>query len=330
MPSPNLKVLLLGSYISLSGLLYGLDTGSIGPVTSMTQFTSSIGHLAPLQQGLYVSCFLLSAALSSLASGHIADRISRKYGILTGALLTLCGTVFSAASPNFAALICARLLTGVGAGQAISVTTVYLVEIARAEVRGVLACLIQTYIVSGVMLGYFISYGTRGIEGSLAWRAPFVVQAVVAAVLCAGAAFMPFSPRWLVRSGRIEEARVVLEGLREDPVEAERELGEIREGIEQEREMKSAGFVEMFRRRYIGRTMLGIFLMAFQQLTGVSSGYLYALCGREAYLGRLMRSSTMRRSFSNKPASLLNDPLSWRLASLGSSWFSVLYLRRSG
>ncbi|KAF2498548.1 sugar transporter [Lophium mytilinum] len=269
------RVVLIGCYISLSGLLYGLDTGSIGPITSMTQFTASIGPLTPIHQGLYVSSFLLSAALSSLASGHVADKISRKYGILTGAFLTLAGTVFSAASPNLAALICARLLTGVGAGQAISVTTVYLVEIARPEVRGTLACLIQSYIVSGVALGYFISYGTRGIAGSLAWRAPFIIQAVVAACLCAGAGFMPFSPRWLVRSGRSEEAKRVLLRLRE-PLEAEQELVEIREGIDAERQRPDAGWSEMFARRYVGRTALGCFLMAFQQLTGIDAILYYA------------------------------------------------------
>jgi len=110
----------------------------------MAQFRDSIGILSPTQQGIYVACILLSAAISSLASGHVSNRISRKYGILTGAALTLVGITISAASPNLASLIVARIITGMSAEQAIAMTIVYLVEIASLESRGVSACLLQS------------------------------------------------------------------------------------------------------------------------------------------------------------------------------------------
>ncbi|GFF76258.1 high-affinity glucose transporter [Aspergillus lentulus] len=214
MISPTKKIFLIASHVSLSGLLYGLDTGSIGVITQMDQFAASIGHLTSMQQGIYVSCILLSSSVSSLASGHISDRISRKYGLLIGSILSLTGTVISASSPSFAALIVGRLITGMGMGQAISVATVYLVEIATADIRGVTACLLQLFVVVGIMIGYFIAYGSHQLSGSLAWRLPFIVQAVMAAVLSLGLLFLPFSPRWLVQAGRSDDARRVLTKLR--------------------------------------------------------------------------------------------------------------------
>lgn len=234
----------------------------------MAQFRHSIGTLSPTQQGIYVACILLSAAISSLASGHVSDRISRKYGILTGAALTLVGTTISAASPNLASLIVARIITGMGAGQAIAVTTVYLVEIAPLESRGVSACLLQSYIVIGIAAGYFIAYGAHSLRGSMAWRLPFIVQAGAALVLCIGMVFLPFSPRWLVQAGRSQDAKRVLGKLR-GPIRAEVELREIESSLVLDLRQSSASFKEVFARRYLRRTLLGILLMSLQQTTGV-------------------------------------------------------------
>ncbi|KKK15494.1 hypothetical protein P175DRAFT_0429562 [Aspergillus ochraceoroseus IBT 24754] len=275
MISPNGHIFLIAGHVSLTGLLYGLDTGSIGVITQMDQFRDSIGHLSSTQQGIYVACILLSSSVSSLTSGHVSDRISRKYGILLGAIISLMGTIISACSPNFASLIVARLITGVGMGQAISVTTVYLVEIAPASIRGVTACFLQLYVVFGIMTGYFIAFGSHNIPGSLSWRLPFVIQAIVAVVLLVGIIFVPFSPRWLVQVGRIGDAHRVLSKVR--PLSAvEGELHEIQQSMDPEKLQATASFKEIFNHKYRSRTALGIFLMSFQQLTGIDVVLYYA------------------------------------------------------
>ncbi|KAL5360943.1 general substrate transporter [Aspergillus floccosus] len=273
--SPTQKVFLIAGHVSLAGLLYGLDTGSIGPITQMRQFDSTIGRLSSTQQGIYVACILLSSAVSSLASGHVSDRISRKYGILLGGLIFLVGTVISAASPYFASLIVARLITGIGMGQSISVVTVYLVEIAPADVRGVAACALQFAVVFGIMTGYFIAFGTQNMPGSMAWRTPFIIQAAVAAIFAMGMVLLPFSPRWLVQVGRVEDAQRVLHKLRTASAAAS-ELEEIQQSLISDSQEKTASFAEIFQRKYIGRTSLGVFLMSFQQLTGIDAVLYYA------------------------------------------------------
>lgn len=248
-------------------------TGSIGPITEMQQFRDSIAHLSSNQQGIYVACILLASSLSSLLSGHVADAISRKYGILTSAILSLIGTAISASAPNFAALIVARLVTGFGLGQAIAVTTVYLVEIAPKNIRGVTTCMLQTYVVIGVTVGYFVCFGSQNLEGSMAWRTPFILQACFAVILAAGMMFLPFSPRWLCQKGRYEEARQVLSRMRRWTA-VESEMEEMQAGVPTHGDGEAMKWVEMFHRRYIGRTLLGIFIMSFQQLTGVSDNIL--------------------------------------------------------
>ncbi|RYC80013.1 hypothetical protein BFJ63_vAg17103 [Fusarium oxysporum f. sp. narcissi] len=270
------RTLLVASHVSLAGLLYGLDTGSIGPITSMPQFSESIGSLTSTQQGVYVACILLSAAVSSMSSGHVSDAISRRYGILTGAILGVIGTVLSAASPAFSALVVARLVSGVGFGQCIAVSTVYLVELSPKSIRGVAACMLQLYVVLGITVGYFIAYGSQTIPGSLAWRVPFIIQACVAVILAGGIFFIPSSPRWLLQKGRRDEASAVLHRYRGGDQKVQQEISEVESSLEKNKPNDEAGFRVAFRKRYIGRTMLGIFLMSFQQLTGIDVVLYYA------------------------------------------------------
>ncbi|KAL5343446.1 general substrate transporter [Aspergillus crustosus] len=275
MISLNGKIFLIAGHVSLTGLLYGLDTGSIGVITQMNQFDDSIGHLSSTQQGIYVASILLSSSISSLTSGHVSDRISRKYGILLGGVISLMGTIISACSPNFASLIVARLITGIGMGQSISVTTVYLVEIAPVAVRGVAACFLQTYVVFGIMTGYFVAFGSSNISGSWSWRLPFIIQAAIAVILCLGMFFVPFSPRWLVQVGRNNDARQALCKVRL-PSAVDTELQEIRQSLDPEKPHGTASIKEILNRKYRNRIALGIFLMSFQQLTGIDVVLYYA------------------------------------------------------
>jgi len=80
--------------------------------------------------------------------------------------------------------------------------------------------------------------------------------------------FLPFSPRWLVQAGRSQDANRVLKKLR-GPIRAEIELREIESSLVLDLRQSSASFKEVFARRYLRRTLLGILLMSLQQMTGV-------------------------------------------------------------
>lgn len=96
-------------------------------------------------------------------------------------------------------------------------------ELAPPEVRGSLVALQQLAITFGIMVSFWIDYGTNFIGGSgptqheAAWRIPLALQLVPAFILGAGILFMPFSPRWLVNQGRDDEALQVLSRARNLP-----------------------------------------------------------------------------------------------------------------
>lgn len=249
-------IYLIALHTSLAGLLYGLDTGSIGPITEMPQFRLSVGDFSDITQGIYVSSFLLFAALSSFANGYLADRFSRKYTILLGAIFASLGAIISSSANNLPVLFVARAIYGVGIGLGFSATTVYLVEIAPASQRGLLGNMTQLLITMGIAAAYFTAYASIGLSGSIAWRVPFMVQAFVGVVLAIGLLFVPFSPRWLMQKGREAEALETLRKLRNVDVTdsggmnlVSIELAEIRTDIQfNERVRQSTSYIEIFHR----------------------------------------------------------------------------------
>ncbi|KAG5637166.1 hypothetical protein H0H81_005569 [Sphagnurus paluster] len=103
----------------------------------------------------------------------------------------------------------------------------YNAEIAPPEVRGSLVALQQLAITFGIMISFWIDYGTNYIGGTgmgqreAAWRIPLALQLVPAITLGLGILFMPFSPRWLVNQGRDDEALAVLSRARGLPPDSD-------------------------------------------------------------------------------------------------------------
>lgn len=100
-------------------------------------------------------------------------------------------------------------------------------ELAPPEVRGSLVALQQLAITFGIMISFWIDYGTNYIGGTgstqseAAWRVALALQFVPAVILGVGILFMPFSPRWLVNNGRDDEALQVLSRARRLPPDSD-------------------------------------------------------------------------------------------------------------
>jgi MFS family permease len=106
-------------------------------------------------------------------------------------------------------------------------------ECAPPEIRGMLVGLQQLSIEFGIMISFWIDYGTNYIGGTgvtqsdASWLVPLCLQLFPALILFVGIIFMPFSPRWLVHHGREDEARRVLATLRGKGVSVDDEAIEV-------------------------------------------------------------------------------------------------------
>ncbi|EEH35738.2 hypothetical protein PAAG_00061 [Paracoccidioides lutzii Pb01] len=187
---------------STGGVLNGLDTGVIDPITTMSSFTDEFGHPSPAIHGMIVSSILLSMAITSLFAGSISDNLGRTRAIALGALLYAIGATIEAGARILGVFLFGRLVAGVGEGFFLSTLVVYICEISAANHRGLLASLIQFFITSGLVMGYFSCYGTVSIQSSFSWRFPVAMQSGIALFLTVASLFyLPESPRWLFHHG---------------------------------------------------------------------------------------------------------------------------------
>ncbi|KAL9048285.1 MAG: hypothetical protein Q9162_007794, partial [Coniocarpon cinnabarinum] len=275
--------------VSIGGLLFGLDTGSIGPITVMPQFGSILQNTSSTLHGLVVSMILIPAAIASFFAGHLADRLGRPRGIAVGALIFAIGTTIETAAVRLAMLLVGRVITGIGQGLFLSTLVVYVCEIAPPRHRGALASLPQLVITMGLCLGYFVCYGTVRMSSTIAWRLPFALQALVAYGFALSAAFsLPESPRWLTSRRRITEASAVWDQLQVSAAEREKaqeELGPaeleqtsapVSRSPQKAMTKRLLGLFRVFEKDARRQTLFGVFLMGIQQLSGIDGVLYYA------------------------------------------------------
>ncbi|GLI72279.1 hypothetical protein PoHVEF18_000449 [Penicillium ochrochloron] len=238
----------------------------IGPVTDMKDFKAEFGGSENATiHGLIVSSILVPAALSSFFVGHVADRLGRPKGIWIGTFIFGLGAAIEAGAIHIAMFVVGRLVEGVGEGIFLGNLVVLICEISPIKTRGALTTGPQLACTLGLVIGYFVSYGTSGVQSSLSWRTPWIVLSACAMIICGiSLAFLPESPQWLGLQGRYAEAEEVWKYLEEDDVSA---------GPEK----KTAGTIlDIFSKDVRGRTALGVFLMGMQQLSGIDGVLYYA------------------------------------------------------
>jgi MFS family permease len=207
-------------------------------------------------------------------TGHLANYAGRLAATATGSFIFGIGAAIECASVALPMLFVGRAIKGIGEGFFLSTLVVYITEISPPRHRGTLASLPQLITTMGVLTGYFTCYGSVSIQSSLSWRLPFALQAFIAFVFTGCTLlFLPQSPRWLTARGKYEEANRVWEYLGVDGGEREK-VDEVDGTEKADQEVKAKDILAVFGKDAWKRTVLGLFLMGMQQLSGID-GVLY-------------------------------------------------------
>jgi SP family sugar:H+ symporter-like MFS transporter len=157
----------------------------------------------------------------------------------------------------------------------------YFPDSAPAWIRGTVVAAYQWAITIGLLLAAIVNNATEGRSDSGSWRIPTGVQFAWGIVLALGMFFLPESPRFLIMRGRDEEAARALgrlTGLPYDDPAVARELSGVKENLMAERALGELSYMDCFKsgdNRMAFRTLTGIFLQAWQQLTGINFIFYY-------------------------------------------------------
>jgi sugar porter (SP) family MFS transporter len=249
---------------ALGGLLFGFDTAVISGTTGALTLTYG---LSPKLLGITVASAIWGTVLGAMLAGLPGERFGRRDSLRGLAILYLVSALGCAGAWSWSSLVMFRFIGGLGIGGSSVLGPMYIAEIAPAKLRGRLVGLFQFNVVFGILLAYFSNY-VIGLthRGASEWRWQLGITALPAALFFVMLFMIPRSPRWLVKQGRIEEARTVLRVIGEK--DFERELQEIVQSIDSE---KSQSGEALFSRKYTFPIFLAVSIGMFNQLSGINA-----------------------------------------------------------
>ncbi|TGJ77104.1 hypothetical protein E0Z10_g10777 [Xylaria hypoxylon] len=280
----NLYVIAATSVIG--GALFGFDISSMSAIITTTPYKCQYnaqgndpvtgqcrGPDASLQGGI-TAAMPGGSWLGALFSGWISDRLGRKTAIQVGAVIWVVGCIIIATSVDVPMLIVGRIINGFSVGICSAQVPVYISEISPPSKRGRLIGMQQWAITWGIAVMFFICYGCGSIKSQAAFRLPWALQAIPAALLYLGLCVLPESPRWFAKKNRWEEMREVLvlvhgKGDPNSPL-VRKELAEIREVARLDQHDSDASWFELIRLGMVNRTHIGLFTQIWSQLTGMN------------------------------------------------------------
>jgi len=264
------RAVIHGSVVAaLGGLLFGFDTAVISGTTEALKIRF---RLDSFWLGFTVAIALIGTVVGSFAVGKPADIVGRKKILLLLAALYFVSAVGCAISTTWTMLLAARLVGGLAIGGASVVAPMYIAEISPSRWRGRLVAISQLNIVIGILLSYLSNYiVAQYIPIDLAWRWMLGIVAIPSAIFFVLIFKIVESPRWLVRAGRLEEARSVLTQL-EEP-EVEKELRDIQQSM---KSLPDQSGEALFQTRYRKPILLAIAIALFNQLSGINAVMYYA------------------------------------------------------
>jgi MFS transporter, SP family, arabinose:H+ symporter len=249
---------------ALGGLLFGFDTAVISGTTAALSQTY---RLSSTLLGVTVTSALIGTVLGAMLAGIPGERFGRRDSLRVMAVLYLISGLGCAAAWNWYSLVAFRFIGGLGIGGSSVLGPMYIAEIAPAKLRGRLVGFFQFNVVFGILLAYFSNY-VIGLQhfGRSEWRWELGVTAVPAAWFFFMLFTIPRSPRWLVKRGRIAEARAVLE--RTGDENFEHDLREIVASIDLE---QSQAPETLFSSKYAFPIFLAVSIGMFNQLSGINA-----------------------------------------------------------
>ena len=245
-------------------MLFGFDTAVIaGTTTALTQTY----HLSAVLLGITVASALWGTMLGAIFAGKPGDRYGRRDSLRSFALLYLVSALGCSLAANWSMFLAFRFIGGLAIGGSSVLGPMYIAEIAPARWRGRLVGFFQFNVVGGILLAYLSNYliGLAGL-GAWEWRVKIGIAAIPAIFFFLMLFYIPRSPRWLISTGRLEEARQVLRLT--EPAAYEQEFNDILAAIQADRRQPDQ---RLFTWKYRLPVFLAISIGLFNQLSGINA-----------------------------------------------------------
>ncbi|CAK7564621.1 MAG: hypothetical protein SEPTF4163_002516 [Sporothrix epigloea] len=276
------KSVLWSVAVSTALFMDAFDTIIMGNLYGQPAFRERYGVLgksgsyqvpSPWQIGLNngSSCGQL---IGLLLSGYATERFGFRKTMATG-LATSIGLIFILFfAPNLKVLEVGQVLFGIPLGLFQTIPVVYAAEIAPSSLKPYLTTYVNSCWAIGHLIGAGVFRGCLTLDNQWAYKIPFAIQWAWPTLLLPLLWFAPESPWWLVRCGRLEEAKSVLRGLAsnsEEGLDVDKSVALMAVTIDYERTVNSqTSYRACFKGIDLRRTLVVIVIYCIQTLSGNS------------------------------------------------------------
>lgn len=264
----NNNYILRISFISaLGGYLFGFD---FAVISGALPFLRPEFQLTPWWEGFLTGSLALGCIVGCLLAGKLSDRYGRKPGLMFSALIFSVSSFGMAFSDSLTIFIMMRFAAGIGVGMASMLSPMYIAEVSPPKLRGRNVAINQLTIVLGILITNFVNYGLAD-KGADAWRWMFGYGIIPSVLFFLGVLQLPESPRWLIKAGKQEQAKKVLDKIGSADF-VDNTINNIQASLTGSTKVS---YKDVFAKSVRPAVIVGIVLAAFQQLCGINVVFNY-------------------------------------------------------
>ncbi|KAF3760013.1 putative maltose permease [Cryphonectria parasitica EP155] len=265
------------AFVSLGVIMLAFDPQLLGNLYATPQFCRDFGYLyngeyiisAPWQTGLSMGN-PVGQVVGALFAAYPMDLFGRKYTFGACVALTGCLVFIQFFARSLPVLLVGELLGGLVLGCYVTIAPAYASEVAPVALRGMLTSYVNLCFVMGQLLANGVTAGTEQMDNHWAYSLPFALQWFWVAIILPGIFFVPESPWWLARRGRLEEAEASLRRLASPGVDVKPTLAVILETDRLEQELEAGStYMDCLKGVNLRRTEIACGVYCTQVLSGI-------------------------------------------------------------
>ncbi|KAF4962982.1 hypothetical protein FSARC_8972 [Fusarium sarcochroum] len=212
-------------FAALGACLYGYEGVYFTGVTTLDVFIRDFGtpgndggyEIQPSSLAIMTSMINVGELAGSLLAAPLNDLFGRKGVFMTGSVAVVVGIVMQLSTTSSRALVTAgRAVAGFGVGNFSATSPLYMGEIAPESLRSPLLMSWQLVLSVSQIIAAGINRSVVNHSTTFAYRFPIGFQLIFPLVIFLGIAWLPESPRWLLRRGHHDKAMRSLRLLHRD------------------------------------------------------------------------------------------------------------------
>ncbi|OAA57138.1 General substrate transporter [Niveomyces insectorum RCEF 264] len=239
-------------------------------------------------QGTVIALYTVGGMFGAILTSYLGDILGRRKSIFLFSLINVLGAVLMASSFSFAQFIVARIVIGLGTGAISGTVPVWQSELSKSNNRGAHVATVGVFQSAAGAIGFWIDFAFYFVkDSSVSWRFPLAFQLLWTLMAIAFIYTLPESPQWLIKRGRIQEAREIMAILSDtspDAASIDEDIKNVQTSLQIAESGTVKDFFTMGKYRIMHRATLAVLGLFFSQICGINIITFYATTIFEQYL----------------------------------------------